>query len=476
VDSCTLQETTRARLAAIVDSSDDAIIGKDLTGRVTSWNRAAEQMFGFTANEMVGTSVMRLIPADHGEEERQIIEQIRRGERVQHYETRWQTKDGPLIDVSITVSAIKDAVGTVIGVSKVARDITERKRAEQVVRQASGRVARNRRTQAGIDLAILATATASIYMLAARFAWFEGIARWVLTHDRQQLPEMMLSAVFITLGLLAFGFRRWRESESDLMSRQQAQAALGLLHDELDRRVKQRTQELGDANQALHTEIAEHRRTGEALRTAEERMRFALESAKVGIWDIDCATGAVQWSGVLEAQYGLQPGTFGGTFEAFIERIHPDDRESVNDTCGKAMKSGADFSLVNRSLSPDGVVRWLLGAGRIRLGEHGEPVRGIGISQDVTELKRLNDEMQLQRLRVFKATIRTVQDIVNNLLNGFHLVRLEGEGQLSAELLTLVDQMIQEAGVKLKTLGDLETVNEKEMAIGLGIDYPGAGF
>ena len=78
-------------------------------------------------------------------------------------------------------------------------------------------------------------------------------------------------------------------------------------------------------------------------------------------------------------------------------------------------------------------------------------------------------------MRVFKATIRTVQDIVNNLLNGFLLVRLEGEGHLPAELLTLVDQMVQEAGVKLKTLGDLEAVNEKEMAIGTGIDYPGAG-
>ena len=90
------------------------------------------------------------------------------------------------------------------------------------------------------------------------------------------------------------------------------------------------------------------------------------------------------------------------------------------------------------------------------------------------ELKRLNDEIQLQRLRVFRATIRTVQDIVNNLLNSFQLIRVEAEAQLPPEMLTLVDQMIQEAAVKLKALGDLETVNEKEMAVGLGIDYPGS--
>jgi PAS domain S-box-containing protein len=211
-------------------------------------------------------------------------------------------------------------------------------------------------------------------------------------------------------------------------------------------------------------------------------MRFVLRSADVGIWDMDYTTGVLRWSETMEAQYGLQPGTFDGTFEAFMERIHPDDRASVLETVGAAMKAGADFTVLNRSLWPDGTVRWLSGAGRIYLGAHGEPVRGVGISQDVTgpkkaeaELKRLNVEIQLQRMRVFKATIRTVQDIVNNLLNGFQLVRLEGEGHLPAELLTLVDRMVAEAGVKLKTLGDLETVNEKEMVIGMGIDYPGSG-
>jgi PAS domain S-box-containing protein len=479
-------------------------------------------------------------------------------------------------------------------------------------------------------------------------------------------------------------------------------------------------------------DITERNRAAHALRTAEERMRFALEAAGVGIWDMDYTSGVVHWSEILESQYGLQPGTFGGTFEAFVACIHPDDREPVVETVWKAMTSGTDFSVLNRSIWPDGTVRWLSGAGRFLLGEHGEPVRGVGISQDITqrkraeatlgqsekrkaaildsvldcivtmdadgrviefnaaaertfgytnaevigraltdliipppfrcahtaglahylatgegpllgklieitavrsdgselpvelaitairsdqapiftgvlrditarkqadetrarlaaivdssddaifsmaldatiltwntgaerlygypaneviggsrvllvpagksaefaaimekaargepgapfetqrrrkdgsmidisltispmmdstgrvtgastiarditnrkkaeaELKRLSDEIQLQRLRVFKATMRTVQDIVNNLLNGLQVVHLEAEGQLPAEMLTLVDRTIQEASVKLKTLGDLETVKEKEMAIGLGIDYPDA--
>ncbi len=339
-------------------------------------------------------------------------------------------------------------------------------------------------------------------------------------------------------------------------------------------------------------------------------MRFALEAAGVGIWDMDYTTGVLRWSEILESQHGLKPGTFAGTFEAFVERVHPDDRESLLEAVGKAMKLGADFSIRHRSRWPDGTVRWLSGAGRIYLGTDGEPVRGVGISQDVTareraeaalveskarkaavldsvldcivtmdadgkviefnpaaertfgytkaevmgrplaeliippalrdahtaglarylvtaegpligklvaiiavrsdgseipveltvtairsgeapifagvlrdltsrkkveaEFKRLNDEITLQRLRVFKATMRTVQDIVNNLLNGLQLVNLEAEGHVPPEVLAVVDRTIQEAAVKLKTLADLETVTEKEMSLGPGIDYPGS--
>jgi PAS domain S-box-containing protein len=126
-----LAEITSRQLAAIVASSDDAIIGKNLNSIVTSWNFGAERIFGYTAEEMIGTSILRLIPLDRHEEGVKILSRIRRGERFDHFETIRLAKDGRKLNVSITVSPIKDFMGHVVGASKVARDITERKYAEE---------------------------------------------------------------------------------------------------------------------------------------------------------------------------------------------------------------------------------------------------------------------------------------------------------------------------------------------------------
>ena len=134
-------EAAQSRLGAIVESSDDAIVGKTLDGIVTSWNQAAERLFGYTAEEMIGQSISRIMPPDRPDDFAKILSAIRRGERVDHYETDRIRKDGRRVHVSLTVSPIKDAAGRITGASKIARDVTDRKRAEQLVQLAETRLA-----------------------------------------------------------------------------------------------------------------------------------------------------------------------------------------------------------------------------------------------------------------------------------------------------------------------------------------------
>jgi two-component system sensor histidine kinase UhpB len=126
----------RAWLAAIVDSSDDAIVSKTLDGVITSWNRGAERMFGYTEAEAIGQHIFLIIPEDRRAEENAVLARLRRGDKIEHFETVRQTKDGRRFPVSLTVSPIRDAQGRIIGASKVARDITERMAAQEVLKRA----------------------------------------------------------------------------------------------------------------------------------------------------------------------------------------------------------------------------------------------------------------------------------------------------------------------------------------------------
>jgi len=126
-------EQARRQLASIVESSDDAIISKDVDGVIVSWNRGAQHLFGYAADEVIGKPITIIIPDKMQDEEPKILARIRRGERIEHYETVRRRKDGRLLDISLTVSPMKDAHGKVVGASKIARDITARKRAEAVL-------------------------------------------------------------------------------------------------------------------------------------------------------------------------------------------------------------------------------------------------------------------------------------------------------------------------------------------------------
>ena len=166
-----LAEKVRERLFAVVDSSDDAIISKTLDGTISAWNHGAEKVFGYSEAEIVGKPLLMLLPPERIDEEADILARIQRGESVDHFETVRVRKDRTRIDVSVTVSPIRDSKGVVVGAAKIARDITDRKRAQDGLREKERRLAESQR------IARIGSWTYDLKGSGERFVWSEELYR-----------------------------------------------------------------------------------------------------------------------------------------------------------------------------------------------------------------------------------------------------------------------------------------------------------
>jgi PAS domain S-box-containing protein len=383
------QTYERARLlAAIVDSSFDAIISKTLGGTVTSWNPAAARLFGYQPEEMIGQSIRRLIPAGRQEEEDRILAQIKAGERIDSYETVRLHKNGDPIDVFLTISPIRAPDGTIIGASKILRDITERKMAAESLRKRE-EVLRQFVDQA---CAALAMFDRDMRYMACSRRWLNDLGiedqdlvgrsnydvfpdlpdHWKEAHRRGMAGEVVSADedAFVRADgrtqWVSWGVRPWRTGDGSV-------GGIFIVFEDVTARVE----------------------AVRALRESELRTRLAQQAAKAGTWEWCLADNRNRWSENIWDLYGLKHGECTPCFETWSSSIHPEDRERAKKALRGAVAAGRDYETQWRVNLPEGEPeRWLMSRGSPVAGANGAPVRYIGVVIDITERKLMEEALR----------------------------------------------------------------------------------
>jgi PAS domain S-box-containing protein len=376
-----ISEEESAMKAAIVQSSEDAIISKTLQGIITSWNKAAERTFGYTAGEMIGQSILKLLPPDRLQEEVDILSRLKRGERVEHFETKRIRKDGKLIDVSIAISPIKDASGKILGASKIARDITEQKISEQKWQESEVRL---RLATEGTKLATwdLNLETSAI-IYSPRLAEIFGheytkvfshadMRAQIIPEDREAIVEKAFADAMIT-GTYYYEARILKPDNSISWIRTQGKVIFS------DKGVPFRM--IGTM-----MDITEERNSITVLEDSKLRMNIAIEAAELGTWELDLDTRQPAYSKRYLEIFGFSESEK-PTHPELLKKIHPEDIKLRDEAILQAFKTGFLDSEIRLVIGKAGEVRWIKVKGKVFYNADKEPIKMMGTIADITGQK-----------------------------------------------------------------------------------------
>ena len=380
-----IAEEQQARLAAIVQSTDDAIISKNLDGFITSWNAAAERLYGYKAEEIIGQHITKLIPQERLNEEDEIITRIKKGEPIEHYVTQRLTKEKKLVDVSLTVSPVKDPKGRIIGASKIARDIGMQKLAEE---QQARLAAIVQSTDDAIISKNLGGFITSWNAAAERLYGYKA-EEIVGQHVTKLIPEDRLN------------------EEEEIISR--IKNGVSVDHYETKRQTKDG--KLIDVSltvspvrdpkgtiigaSKIARDITTQKLLLEELRENEERLRMAIETTRLGTWEFYPMTKDLTCSKECKKILGV-PEDFEPDNQYAYDHTYPADRELVKEQIRKAItpEGPGSCEIEYRIIRYDNEIRWVKAQGKTFFDSENLPARFIGTIADITDEKMHEQELK----------------------------------------------------------------------------------
>lgn len=382
-------EAAIAHLAAIIESSEDAIVSKSLEGIVTSWNTAAEKLFGYTAAEMMGQSVRILIPESLLDEETDILERIQHGESVSSYDTQRRRKDGRLIDVSISVSPIRDAEGVTIGASKIARDISDRKRSEFERQRMENALRKSEsRFQAFMNHSpacawITDSAGVMLYASQTYLRTFQLPTTDLIGQSVFELYPLEIAQQFLE------NIQAVAQTQQILYTVEVAPRQDGTIGDFRVYKfpIPDESGEILVGGVAI--DVTQQHQAEEALKFSEERLQLALEASGDGLWDWDVKTGKVYLNAQYQQMLGYLPGEL--VMDGWVREnmIHPDDKPWVLEQLQNHLQdSSVQYSFDYRVRCKSGEWKWIADYGKIvARDQQGNPLRMIGTHRDISDRK-----------------------------------------------------------------------------------------